>query len=313
MVVLAGALLLFAWATPSPTPSQPCIRSCHGVTRRLEQSDTVLRSALYRRITEVDTIRPLGYWSMEDPVNTAQTGAAVTTPSFAEAFGGPPIQFTSAVRMASQQAPGGSAPLPNVNEGIATGYAATRTASTNDFWAVQFAAVVRTANSTFVDTSLLQFSQGGSPTWASLELWIASSNGAFQVFDGVDGLTKLFEYIPTTTLYDGVWRYYTLTCEKSGTSVIFRLYINDTLVQSSTVVSTTMGAVSGVLPMPDDNFPATSGRSSFGHLGVYDQTPPTGHYTALIGHTGETRYWRTTTTDRQHTEGRPRITGAALW
>jgi hypothetical protein len=28
MVVLAGALLLFAWATPSPTPSQPCVRSC---------------------------------------------------------------------------------------------------------------------------------------------------------------------------------------------------------------------------------------------------------------------------------------------
>jgi len=28
MVVLAGALLLFAWATPILTPSQPCVRSC---------------------------------------------------------------------------------------------------------------------------------------------------------------------------------------------------------------------------------------------------------------------------------------------
>jgi hypothetical protein len=28
VAILAGALLMFAWAVPTQTPSQPCVRSC---------------------------------------------------------------------------------------------------------------------------------------------------------------------------------------------------------------------------------------------------------------------------------------------
>lgn len=258
--------------------------SASGITRRLNQGKTPLRSALYRAVTRDS---PLAYWPGEDGPSASQMSSAVT--------GGSPMVLVgnaSPASFSSVNAASGSAPLPSyaISTNGASYIGTVPTTTIND-WAAEFVVNVGTAIPGAASFQLVRFITSNG-TWWIISMNLLSSAWQLDYFDSNTGTSITLStptWVSSINPFDGQGHMVRVISQQAGPDVHWWLVIDNTIIDSGTVSSISSRRIlyaitnfghfaTGVVP---DVF-------SIGHISIFTNVATRDHTNAMNGNVGET-------------------------
>ncbi|MFD9398333.1 hypothetical protein ACFWA4_05870 [Streptomyces sp. NPDC060011] len=261
-----------------------------GIIRRLTQSESPLRSPMFREFTNPQRTHIVGYWPLEDADGSA---------SFASGIPGHPVMtYSGSPELASAQDWAGSESLPAIESGILTAvvpaYTVTGETSTRFLMKVPAAGVV-------AETLLLSLKTTGSARRWEVRLTTAGSL-KLRAYDGEDN--ELLGLGAASFVINGRLVNLVLELTQSGADINYRLigadYTNTTTVDvsipgsgavSGTLLSFTVGQVSRIT-IGEGGLAGTT----IGHVSIADETTAyAGTANAIVGYRNENtrdRLWR---------------------
>jgi hypothetical protein len=257
-----------------------------GVTRRLGRNKSPLRSALTRSISGTST-PPKAYWPCEDPSGST---------SFAEFFGGKPMEFGDGITLADD-GPDGSAPLPVfVTHPTLNGVVPTHTATGE--WMV--ANVLNFPAAVTAETAILRWYTSGSlPMWQLVLAPGSPDTISLEAYDssGVRQLNDVNQFvINTVTEPYGLWILYAASAVQNGTNIDYTASWNLDDGSGSGVIASTSGITGTVLRV---GLPASDKLNGIhvGHWAAWDVSLDPFNFadldsTSLNGYDGELAFAR---------------------
>jgi hypothetical protein len=257
--------------------------SASGILRRLNQGRTPLRSALYRSVVASN---PIAYWPLEDKSSATQAASGLTGRSAMAVSG--TTNFASVATLA------GSDTTPDMRNftlvGRVAGAGSTKWAF--EGWVggnVQGTDTIDGGDVAYLDTTSNNLSR-----WTiGYSIGNASTNTpSFIHLDVLDNPGNAGSPILSTFPYNvgvpaGGWTHWIVEATQSGADVAVKLYVNDVLVETDTIVSRTLGTPV-TYQATNVGLAAQAGLMSVGHFAIYNAYPGPGHYRAGLGYSGET-------------------------
>lgn len=251
--------------------------SASGITRRLAQGKTPLRSALVRAVL-ADS--PLAYWTFEDGSNATQGISAVDGQQPMTA-----LAPTLLPKFSTLTGIDGSAALPDWGSGGNMFAPVVGGTAGAGGWTVEtafFSGTKTNADDVYVTVIY-------GPTGALFAVGPFTSISSWKViYNDAGSITTLLTptFASSVNPYDGKAHMVRLQAVQSGANVGVFLTIDDTYTTSTTLSSTTLGAVSTVTV-------GTGGLSgsvplALGHTAVWNGTAVPNHTGPMNGNQGET-------------------------
>lgn len=252
--------------------------SASGVTRRLIQGKTPLRSALYRAIS---LSGPSFYWPMED--------GSLSTRAASGLIGGAPLAVLGTTpKFAGAAGPAGSANVIDFSAGgeLRTYLAAPAVAPAG----IRGECVFKfTSPPGFADPIISWDSQGG--TIAYTQAFCGSGPG--HLFVGFFSTTYSGggpggNFDTGVSVGDGLWHHLRLEEVTSGADVVFTATLDGVVVYNSTLTVETLGSAALLYVARGNNI--NPAPMSIGHVAIWQPyNPPTtvDTYQAFLGYVGE--------------------------
>lgn len=242
-----------------------------------------LHSALYRSVV---VSNPLVYWPMEDKSSATQAASGLT--------GGSAMAVSGTADFASVATLAGSDTTPDMRNftlvGRVTGAGSTKWAF--EGWVggnVQGTDTIDGGDVAYLDTTsnnlsrwTIGYSIGNASTNTSsfITLYVLDNPG-----NAGSPILSTFPYSVGVPV--GGWTHWIVEATQSGADVAVKLYVNDVLVETDTIVSRTLGTPV-TYQATNIGLAAQAGLMSVGHFAVYSAYPGSGHYRAGLGYFGET-------------------------
>lgn len=246
-----------------------------GITRRMGQGASPLRSALYRDISVKAGV--ISYWPMEDGDNAKQLAAGPPA-------GTAPMRITGRIQPGAGTQPGiGSAPvIVQDSTGYPTGAIAPSTTTT---WTV-LGLFYLTEEPDGLGAAMLDISSAGTVRrW-----WLygdATTNELILEGIDVDGALVISDAFVTTNQMWNRWLYFFVVADQQGSDLHWSFGFYDGVAIQEIQLGSVAGTPNGA-PLSVTTGYGGQGSTSVGHLFVMDDQDPFAPISPMTGWAGET-------------------------
>lgn len=249
-----------------------------GPSRVDAKKTNTLASSLLRA---VPSLNPISYIPLED--GSTSTSFVSGLPGGASV----PIGATPAWKLAAKSGAPGSGPLPELGFGSGTfGFATGPVPVDVDTqWSICFISFCDLNNAPSASLELWNMFLAPSGSWGHVFCGFDVSTGGFII--GFFNTSTLSDedvtYVPASSLYDGLWHAWQLSCQQSGSNVNLTLYLDGANVFTHTYTSRTLSHI------VQQQFVSSYAEShAVGHVAIFNNvTQQTAYSNAAAGHAGE--------------------------